>query len=317
MPSNIVTREWVLCSAAGLALFIACLALPALSPVILMICPFPQALLTYRRGVRAGTLSVLCVSSALFAAFLAVPSVIYVLSIGSVGILLGAAVRKFNGADALLAGIICSLCCKLAATYFLYRATGFNLLSPDPAGVEQTLLAVFESRMATLPGIDASAVRADISGRVRYILLLIPFNMILFASLEVFLSYTLSSKVHAARGGEAFFKLPPFGKWSFPKNILATLMVALVCGYVSQRNPDAYLLAQVSANLGTLAWTLFAVQGLAVAYYFMEARGFPKAVRVAIILLTPITQYLGSLFSIVGIIDMGFDLRKRARRKQP
>jgi uncharacterized protein YybS (DUF2232 family) len=196
-------------------------------------------------------------------------------------------------------------------------ATGFNLLSPDTADIERTLLALFESPVAALSGTGASALREDIAGRVRYVKLLIPFNMILFVTLEVFLSYALSSKIYTARGGEAFFKLPPFGKWSFPRNILAALMVGLVCGYASQRDPDAYFLAQVSANLGTLTWTLFAIQGLSVAYCFMEARGFPKAVRVAIILLTPITQYLGSLFSIVGIIDMGFDLRKRARRKQP
>ena len=317
MSSDTVRREWVMCSAAGLALSVACLALPALSPIILMICPFPQALLTYRRGARAGALSVLCVSCALWAAFLAVPSIIYILSIGSVAILLGAAARRLHGADALLVGIICSLCCKLAAMYFLYGVTGFNLLSPDPADVEQTLLALFESGMASLPGVDASAIRDDISGSVRRVLLLVPFNMILFVSVEVLLSYALSSKVNASRGGEAFFELPPFGEWSFPRNILGALVVGLVCGYASRVSPGAYFLAQVSANLGSLTWVLFAIQGLAVACCFMEARGFPKALRIAIILLTPITQYLGSLFSIVGIIDMGFDLRKRARRRQP
>ncbi|MDR1515736.1 MAG: YybS family protein [Synergistaceae bacterium] len=316
MSSNTVSREWFLCSAVSLALFAACMVLPALSPIFLAICPFPQALLTYERGLWAGTLSVLTVACAIFFSFAAVPSAIYTLSIGSAGVMLGVIARKLRGGDMLLLGIICSLGCKLAAAFFLYSATGFSLFHPDPASLEQTLFSLAQSRLAALSGVDAQALAENIANSVRYVLLLIPFNLILFSSLEVFFSYVLASRIHTARGGEAFFKLPPFGKWSFPRNILVALVVGLVCEFASRGNPDSFLLAQVSANLGALTWTLFAIQGLAVAYCFMEIRGFPKALRVVIIILTPLSQFLGSIFSIVGIIDMGFDLRKWARRKR-
>jgi uncharacterized protein YybS (DUF2232 family) len=245
------------------------------------------------------------------------PSIIYFITFGFSGVLLGRISKKSEGTDMLLGGIFCSLCCKLTAAYFLYKTTGLSLLSPDPAGIEQTLHSLLESRIAPISGGNAPELKNDIANNVRNVIMLIPFSLILFTSLEVFFSYSLSSKIHRARSGDVFFKLPPFAKWSFPKNVVVALAVGLACEFAAKSRPDAYLLAQVSANLGMVTWTLFAIQGLAVAYYFMELQGFPKIIRVAIIALTPLVQLLGSVFSILGIIDIGFDLRKRARRKQP
>jgi uncharacterized protein YybS (DUF2232 family) len=292
------------------------MVLPALSPIFLAISPFPQTLLIYERGVLAGMFSVLTVACAIFFLFGAMPAAIYILSIGFAGVALGSIAKRARGGDMLLAGVICSICCKLAAAFFLYASTGYSLLRPDSAALERALISLAQSRLASLPGADAAAIMENIANSVRYVLLLIPFNLILFSSIEVFFSYALSSKIHTARGGEAFFKLPPFRNWRFPGNILLALIVGLVCEFASRGNPDSFLLAQVSANLGALTWTMFAIQGLAVAYCFMEIRGFPKALRVVIIILTPLSRFLGSLFSIVGIIDMGFNLRKLARRKQ-
>ncbi|MDR0615484.1 MAG: YybS family protein [Synergistaceae bacterium] len=317
MPSSAVTKEWFLCSATSMALFAVCIIMPALSPVVLLICPFPQILLTYERGVPAGMLSAIAVACSIFLAFLAVPSVIYFITFGLSGVLLGQIARKSKGVDMLLGGIFCSLGCKLAAAYFLYKTTGLSLLAPDPSAIEQTLLSLVESRLAPLSGTGAIELRDNIAKNVRNVIMLIPFSLITFSSLEVFFSYVLSSKIHRSRSGDAFFTLPPFARWSFPRNVVVALAVGLVCEFAARGRPGAYFLAQVSANLGMITWTLFAIQGLSVAYYFMEMHGFPKIIRVAIIVLTPIVQLLGSIFSIVGIIDIGFDLRKRARRRQP
>jgi uncharacterized protein YybS (DUF2232 family) len=230
--------------------------------------------------------------------------------------MIGALAKRIKGPDLLLPGIACSICCKLVVSYFMYKATGFNILSPDAASIEQVFISIAESsRLSSVAGQDAASLRENIGNYVKYVLILIPYSFVIFTSLEVIFSCILSSKVHTARAGESFFKLPPFGEWKFPRNILVPLVVGILCEFAAERNQGAYLLAQISANLGAVTWTLFAIQGLAVAYFFMELRGFPKIIRVVIIVLTPLFQVLGGIFSIVGILDIGFDLRKRAGRK--
>jgi uncharacterized protein YybS (DUF2232 family) len=253
---------------------------------------------------------------ALFFTYREIPSLLYLIAFGLPGVALGVLAKRIKGPELLLPGVAFSVCCKLAASYFLYKVTGFNILSPDAAGIERAFLSIAESAsLSSMTGQDAVRLRENIESYVEYVLILIPYSLMVFASLETMFSCILSSKVHKAWTGEGFFKLPPFGKWSFPRNILVPFAVGILCEFVAERSQGSYLLAQVSANLGAVTWTLFAVQGLAVAYFFMELRGFPKIIRVVIIVLTPLFQVLGGIFSIVGILDIGFDLRKRAGRK--
>ena len=55
-------------------------------------------------------------------------------------------------------------------------------------------------------------------------------------------------------------------------------------------------------------------RSLSVGCFFMEGRGFPKAVKIAVIVITPFVSAVSDLFSILGVLDIGFDLRKRMRR---
>jgi uncharacterized protein YybS (DUF2232 family) len=121
--------------------------------------------------------------------------------------------------------------------------------------------------------------------------------------------------MYARRSGERFFSLPPFEAWSFPKNILVALIVGFICEKISGWNEGMYVLKQAGANLGALTWTLFAVQGLSVVCFFMGRFGFPKIARVVIIILAPFVPIVGGVLSILGIADIGIDLRKRIGRK--
>jgi uncharacterized protein YybS (DUF2232 family) len=316
MLPDTMTREWLICSAIGFVLFVVGVFMPFLAMPIIVIYPFPLILLTYKRGPSCGLLSVFFVAFAVFFLFSATLSIIYFIAFGLSGILLGVASRRVKGVELVLLGISCSLICKLTAVFFVYRATGVNLLSPDMASIEQMFMSIAESHLPSLAGGDLPGFRQNLSNNLYYIVMLVPFSLILLSSTEVLLSYGLSSRLHRRRTGEDFFELPPFGSWAFPKNTIIALVIGFVCELAAGWKPEiSYTLKQLSANLGAITWTLFTIQGLAVAYYFMELRGFPKITRVAIIVLTPIIPVLGIIFSVVGIVDIGIDLRKWARGK--
>jgi hypothetical protein len=46
----------------------------------------------------------------------------------------------------------------------------------------------------------------------------------------------------------------------------------------------------------------------------MERRGVPKYVRMAAIICAPFISLLGDIMAIVGVTDMGFNVRERIRR---
>jgi len=66
----------------------------------------------------------------------------------------------------------------------------------------------------------------------------------------------------------------------------------------------------MSANLSELSRTIFILQGLSCAYFFMERKAIPMAFRIAAIIITPMVSVLADVFAIVGVADMGFNFRK-------
>jgi uncharacterized protein YybS (DUF2232 family) len=316
MFKDAAEKDLLLCSAIGFALFVAGALLPFLALPVMLIYPFPLILLSFERGPLLALLSGAATALAVYFVFSPSMSVIYFLAFGLPGALLGFAAKRTTGPDMVLFGVICSLSCKLAAAFLIYWLTGVNFLSPETREIEQALFAFAESRVAALSAGDIPALKNNLSDAVSYIVMLIPFSLILFTAAEVMLSYYLSNRLHRLRSGENFFQLPRFERWSFPRNILAALVVGFICERIGNTNPDLYVLRQVGANVSALARALFIVQGLAVACFFMNVRGFPKAANIVIIVITPLVSILGDIFSVVGIVDIGVDLRKRARGKQ-
>jgi uncharacterized protein YybS (DUF2232 family) len=70
----------------------------------------------------------------------------------------------------------------------------------------------------------------------------------------------------------------------------------------------------MGVNLSELSRTILIVQGLSCACCLMERRGVPKPFRVAAIIFTPFVSLLGDILAIVGVTDMGFNIRERIRR---
>ncbi|MDR3322475.1 MAG: YybS family protein [Synergistaceae bacterium] len=318
MSSGSVAKDWFLCTVASFALFVLGSIVPAMMTLLLMlIYPFPLIFLTFARGARVGAFSCVTAAAAVFiATYSSSPAaMVYLLAWGLPGVTLGAAARRAKGAGLLTAGVICSLICKLAAMVLMWRITGVNILTPDSAEMEGAVMSAWAPMFEALPEGDLAKLRESVSATVNYIVAIVPSVVILFTSVEVLLSYGLASSLHARRGGEHFFRLPPFEVWSFPRNILVALIVGFICEKIGDRNEGIYVLKQAGANLGVLTWTLFAVQGLSVAYFFMGRSGFPKIVRVVIITLAPFVPIMGGVLSILGIADIGIDLRKRIGRK--
>jgi uncharacterized protein YybS (DUF2232 family) len=282
----------------------------------MLVYPCPALLFSYERGARRALSSGLVVSMILLLLLPPFYPAMYFFTFWVSGTLIGAIARRVEGhGDLLLAGVVVSLACKVAVAMASARLTGINILMPDAAEMERVLIALGGSGLYSLPGGGAFSHVEDIRDTVNFMIMLMPFSMLIFSSIEVLVCCFLSSRIHMRRGGEPFFSLPPFGSWSLPRNILIALVVGFICDRVSAGRPDLYMVRQVGANLSAASRTLFIIQGLAVAYHFMENAGLPRFLRIILVLFAPLLSPMGDVCAIVGIVDIGFDLRKRMRRK--
>ena len=312
MLSGSSLRDWIFCTAIGFGSFVLGVTMPVLTLPLMLVYPFPALFLAYSAGARSAVTSIACSSLLLSLLLPPILSIVYLVMFGLSGLLIGTLARKIDSAgDLLLLAILISLSCKLIVTLAAFRITGYNLLTPDAAQMESAVLAFFDSRLAMLSGGERSLLKENVSQTVQYLIMLIPYTIILFSASEVLASCSLASFLSGRRGGKKFFRLPPLGKWSFPRNILLALVVGFICEMLASKDPQLVLVGQLGVNLSAIARTLFIIQGLAVAYCFMERRGFPKVARVAMIIATPIITVLGDILSIVGIVDIGFNLRER------
>lgn len=314
MQKTVLIKNVLVFAIIGACLFMAGILLPLIALPAMLFFALPALLLSYEDGTASAVASVafgaliLCVFVSPFF------SVIYAVAFGLPGVLTGQAAKKIKSAgDLILCSVVCSLACKLTVVYLFYKMTGNNLLIPDSSQIEQVLASIAQSRFGEISGSGMKAFEENIDNVVAYLIMLIPYSLIFFAVTETMCCCIAASFIHRKKNGEPFFLLPPFGEWAFPKNVVIALLAGFVCDIIASKNPEMYIMKQVGANLNAVSRTLFIIQGLAATYCVMSLRGFSKFVRVAIIVITPLFTFLGDIFSIVGIVDLGFDLRKRLR----
>ncbi|ANU26918.1 YybS family protein [Planococcus versutus] len=138
---------------------------------------------------------------------------------------------------------------------------------------------------------------------------LLPVLLILgvFASVWVLLLILLPI---LKRFGVKAPKFPPFRDMKLPKSVLWYYLIVLLVTMLSEFEPGtmAYM---VFVNVSVLLQFLLFLQGVSFYHFYIYQEGWPKWV---IVLVTLLAFPLQSFTSIVGIVDLGFDIRGWVKR---
>ena len=145
--------------------------------------------------------------------------------------------------------------------------------------------------------------------------LLMPAMIVLFGAADTLACYAVSSKLLAKFGSKQPAALPPFGSWRFPRNIFWALLAAIVVDLSGKMWPQQSLFKMLSANLMEVLRAVFLVEGLSLCWYFMTKKGLHKTLKVFLTAFCAFFSPVSYILSMVGIFDIWYDLRKRARRK--
>ncbi|WP_216831643.1 YybS family protein [Alkalihalobacterium elongatum] len=106
--------------------------------------------------------------------------------------------------------------------------------------------------------------------------------------------------------------LPPFREWTFPKSFLWYYLIVSIVVLIGV--PETSFIYIVLINLFPLLGFVMVIQGLSFLFYYCYVKGVPKVVPIIITVFTLLLPMFLFLIRILGIIDLGFELRKKVKK---
>lgn len=141
------------------------------------------------------------------------------------------------------------------------------------------------------------------------LVMLFPLMLVNVSFFTSWLTHVLSRLV-AKRTRHPLPALPPFREWSFPRSLLVYYFAAFVVMLLfGQELREGFWLSALT-NGKALLDILFIIQGLSFCVYMAYQKGwsFIQPVLFVLVFLFP---PVASILSLLGIVDIGFELRKR------
>ncbi|HLO12665.1 MAG TPA: YybS family protein [Pseudoneobacillus sp.] len=232
---------------------------------------------------------------------------------GATGIALGYLVQKNKSRTAIL--MISSLV-FLMITLILYGAAvtlfKFNFIAEATSMLKQAYDASFEILNATGQASEANKLKERLDEMLKLIGTLLPSLFVVGSFINVFLLQLFNFSI-LKRFGMNLSHWKPFRELSLPKSILWYYLITAILTLLLKPDEGSYLYTALW-NLAYVLQILLVIQGLSLVYFISELKGWAKAIPIiatVFALLLPIILYI---IRILGIIDLGFDLRKRLKK---
>lgn len=301
--------EGALLTSVYIILLLIVLFVPFVFLFGLFILPIPFILFTSRHGYQAGLILFMLALglSVFFAAAISFP--ITVLT-GIGGLVVGHLMFKQRSPYETWAlgtvGFVLATVTVIALLQFLFNINIYNELHNiidesilmtesvlnqiglGPQGEEQ--IKLIEEQMRTYPD-------------------LLPAMITILSVCLAFFSQWLSYKILNRTRNERYF-FPPFKQFNLPKTVLWLYLITLLSSFFIQDSSSTISIGIL--NIITLLMMLIIIQGFSFVFFYADHKQWPKALPIFVVIITFIIPFLFMLFiRIVGIIDLGFDLKER------
>lgn len=230
---------------------------------------------------------------------------------GSVGLTMGYLYKRGNALPAYVGGILIAI---INFIVLLVVLNGFY---------EINIAEYLKQLLAT--SIDSSAGMKNIFGdseQTEFILEsyksfyenigeYLPLLFILYAVFAVSLNHFVVVRL-MKKLGVSIPRFPAVKNWRFPKSIIFYYLIVVLIMMIEPLY-EIYTLRLFAINLYPLLQIILILQGISFIFYYGEHKKWGKKIKVITIfaLFIPI---LSQVIQMIGIIDMGFNLRKKIKR---
>lgn len=278
---------------------------PFISALAIWALPLPFVVYVVRRGLKpGGALVIVAALLTLIVAGVAALPVPFIF--GTVGIVVGELFRRNMSGFSVLLGAWLTYTIHMLIVYLsLVLIVGIH---PIEMSIDM-MKAQMETTRSVLESFGQSGGQLDeMENMLDRFVYLAPF-MLVSVSVILALATVVLSTWLLRRLGHNVKRLPPFREWTFPRSLLWYYLAVLLLIIVGAE--EGSFLYVVIWNLFPLLELVLTVQGLAFIFYYCYekkvATAFPVIITIVSIIITPLLNVV----RILGIIDLGFDLRKR------
>lgn len=287
-----------------LLLFIA-LFLPVIGLLALFLLPVPFVIFTRKYDFKNGMLLGLFTFLLMF--FMTPLALPIILSFVAGGIVIGELYRRKKGAFAVLLGGSLAFVGALVLNFI-----GSNiLLGENPVTIVQTSMresVELSVQMLDMLGQQGAATSEVLHTFIDQIGYIAPAIMIMLGVAYAFIVQVISAYV-LRKQKEDITSFPPFRKWTFPKAFIWYYFFTYLLIFIGFEEGSA--LYTITVNLLPILQAVMIIQGFAFIFFYMYQKNKSKAISVALVIISFILPYALQFINILGIIDLGFDLRKR------
>ncbi|KXZ23480.1 hypothetical protein AXI59_08875 [Bacillus nakamurai] len=284
--------------------------LPLIGAILFFALPLPIILYTIRHGLKLG----------LWMSLVSLPVVFIVSSFTGLagafmaacaGIAMGYFFKKKQPGYAVAGGAIAYVLCIVA--YFVISILIFNMnvIDETMSKLRQSL-SMTESMAKQMGYGDQVGEQLKLMenqlGTVQY---LFPTAIVMAGVVFSFLSYLIARPL-LRRFSPDLPNIKPFRELKFPQSVVILYFIVMILGFLPLEK--GHMLYSVSLNGSFILSLLICIQGLAFIFFYCHEMKMPKAVPVIAIVLGLLFPVIMSVYLLLGIIDIGFNIRNKVTR---
>lgn len=144
--------------------------------------------------------------------------------------------------------------------------------------------------------------------QMQNITLLIPASIVISSIFTSLITTFLAYKVMNRVGKEKYY-FAPFKSFNLPMSVFWLYFLVIILSFFNQ---DTTTLGVIILNSMFILTTLMVLQGYSFIFFYADLKTWPKAIPIIVIIISILIPLIMMLvIRLLGIIDLGFGLKKR------
>ena len=308
-----LTEGAVLLAAFAIILLLT-LYVPFLGAIIIFFLPLPFILFTAKYNFK-GILVFLAAAVVISIIISGIWGIVYLLLFGATGAVMGYLIQKNKSRPFIL---LISTLTFLLSTVALYAISvgvfHMNFIQQFNDSVNESLKITTRVLKGMGKGSKVDKVTKQYKEMIVAIKTIFPSLLVLSSLFTVYILQLINFPI-LKRLGITISAGKPFRELTLPRSLLWYYIIAMGANLIFHPDAGTYWHAVV-INLFYVLSILMFLQGLFVLYYLFHKRSISKGFQIIVTILIFMAPKFLYVVSLLGIMDLGFDFRKRRENKQ-
>ncbi|WP_077623754.1 YybS family protein [Sediminibacillus massiliensis] len=313
MKNQTLLKQGAVLTALYLLLLFITIFVPFLEMIALFILPLPFLLFASRQGWKPAAMMVVAAAmvSSLFVTVVSFPLTVMA---GLGGGLIGSAIhQRLSPYETWARGSIGFVIGLVTTFIYIQWLFSINIVQEINQSVEESM----ETSQQLLTDLGMNLTEQDMSmitDQMNQVINLLPVILVVIAVFFGFLTQWIGYRL-INRLDKQELKFPPFRNFRLPLAVLWIYFGGLLVTWIMSEPGSA--LYTGADNVVHLAGLFIALQGLSFVFFYAKNKKSTKALPIIAIIIVILFPIIGLyLMRILGIIDLGFQLRDRLNNNQ-